>query len=443
MTSLADVLAQEALCASFLSSRGYAVLPRGTVLLRHQAISATVEAGASTAVSGGSTLCDGLSGAYSVGLHSAAIVIILFASVFGTALPIMTKYIACLRSNPFAFILGKTAATGVLLSVSCIHLINESIVAFNEKCVPAVLKSYNAYSFLLALMAVLLMQALDIQLATVATRWMRAKHQYDDHVVVVADTAEVVASPVSLSEPKEEMRCADCTDEELNERHRIEEARPPQSKPSPKAGSSPTLPHCVNDEPQTCRNHTGELASHGHQHLALELPNDMSALRRVISAVCMEFGVTLHSVFVGLAVGLTTDAELKPLLVALVFHQMFEGMAMGSRLVDASFKGSLEVTLALVFSFSAPAGMAAATIAVSTSRDAMSGGAFVTLMAVLDAFCGGILLYLAFTLLLGDFTQDMQTYCADGLPDRRRKKASLYAALWFGMLLMALVGKWL
>lgn len=63
----------------------------------------------------------------------------------------------------------------------------------------------------------------------------------------------------------------------------------------------------------------------------------MNSIRRVIAAVCMEFGVTLHSVFVGLAVGFTTNDELKPLLVALIFHQMFEGMAMGSRLVDAEF----------------------------------------------------------------------------------------------------------
>lgn len=64
---------------------------------------------------------------------------------------------------------------------------------------------------------------------------------------------------------------------------------------------------------------------------------DMNQLRRVIAAICMEFGVTLHSLFVGLDVGLTTDRSLKPLLIALVFHQMFEGMSMGSRLVDAKF----------------------------------------------------------------------------------------------------------
>ncbi|KAF8283125.1 hypothetical protein TcBrA4_0077750 [Trypanosoma cruzi] len=67
----------------------------------------------------------------------------------------------------------------------------------------------------------------------------------------------------------------------------------------------------------------------------------------------MEFGVTLHSVFIGLTVGITSDAETKALLVALVFHQMFEGLALGSRLADASMRISLELLLALIFSISA------------------------------------------------------------------------------------------
>ncbi|CAJ1033257.1 ZIP Zinc transporter, putative, partial [Leishmania shawi] len=122
--------------------------------------------------------------------------------------------------------------------------------------------------------------------------------------------------------------------------------------------------------------HSDEAASHGHQHLSVAPPPDMGSITRVISAVCMEFGVTLHSVFVGLTVGLTTDSELKPLIVALVFHQLFEGMAMGSRLADAKFRTILDIVLALVFAISAPAGMAAAAIAVSVSPAAMSGSGF-------------------------------------------------------------------
>lgn len=87
----------------------------------------------------------------------------------------------------------------------------------------------------------------------------------------------------------------------------------------------------------TCHSVELNLPSCGCHKTDIKPPMDMNQLRRVIAAVCMEFGVTLHSLFVGLDVGLTTDRSLKPLLIALVFHQMFEGMSMGSRLVDAKF----------------------------------------------------------------------------------------------------------
>ncbi|KPI84325.1 iron/zinc transporter protein-like protein [Leptomonas seymouri] len=422
---------------------------------------ATADALAGEAV-GKRSLCDGLTGSYSFGLHTFAIFLILFVSMLGTAMPIMTKYVAVFRNNPFAFTVGKTAATGVLLSVSTIHLIHEGAQAFREDCVYAFFKDYEPFYFLFALMAVLIMQAIDLQLATIAERWLKRNHR---------STAESAAVAIVTDFPEDCTAILGTPDAAGMARRALaneSEDAPPSTPTSPSAqnaavgdrrecsssnvrskaavGASDAFEESTYglDHHPAFHTHVGEeYEAHGHQHLAVSVPMDMGSIRRVISAICMEFGVTLHSVFVGLAVGLTTDAELKPLMVALVFHQLFEGMAMGSRLVDANFEGNLETYLALVFSVSAPLGMAAATIAVSVSRDAMSGPGFVTMMAILDSFCGGILLYLAFTLLLGDFVADLKHYCADDLPGRRLRKVVLFSALWLGMGLMAFVGKWL
>ncbi|KAK7199592.1 iron/zinc transporter protein-like protein [Novymonas esmeraldas] len=371
------------------------------------------------------SLCEGFTGSYSLGLHIGALFLILGVSFLGTAIPILGKCIPWLVKYPFVFSVAKSAATGVLLSVSTIHLIFEGAEGFTEPCVPQLLKNYAPLYFLLALIAVLLMQALDMQLADIAERWMKAKMREDE---------EAAAGTAPENQPSDKYR-------EL----------PAEVEVGPcGAGAKPDVTVAAVDEPEResdnaheLHRHRGEAVEHGHQHLSVAPPRDMGAIRRVISAVCMEFGVTLHSLFVGLTVGLTTDDELKPLLVALVFHQLFEGMAMGSRLADAEFKGSLDIVLALVFAFSAPLGMAAATIAVSVSPGAMSGGGFVSMIAVLDVFCGGILLYLAFTLLLGDFVADVKRYCGEDQKYRLLKKAILFAAVWIGMGLMALVGNWL
>lgn len=412
--------------------------------------SALEETAVTSAPSGSRSLCNGLSGHYSFPLHIGAIFLILFASLLGTAMPILSKYVSFIRKNPFFFTVGKTAATGVLLSVSTIHLIHEGAMAFRESCVPQWFTGYDPFYFLFALIAILGMQAIDLQLAAVAERWLKANRAEDAKANCGGGTPQMLstcdASNVAI------------VDEDGAEIHPGEPSPCGIAERRETVSSDVPLPHDADEEKVICgasvkvelpspSHHHGcsddEAAVHGHHHLVAHVPRDMNSIRRVVSAISMEFGVTLHSVFVGLAVGLTTNAELKPLMVALVFHQMFEGMAMGSRLVDAKFEGNLETILALVFSFSAPLGMVAATIAVSISPNAMSGGGFVTMMAILDSLCGGILLYLAFTLLLGDFVEDLKHNCADGLPKRLRKKVALYAALWIGMLMMAIVGKWL
>ncbi|CCW71602.1 unnamed protein product [Phytomonas sp. Hart1] len=94
------------------------------------------------------SLCNGLEGEYSMFLHVSAIIIILVVSLFGTTLPLITKYIPFLRKNPFVFVVAKTAATGVLLSVSMIHLIGDAIEALDEPCVPPSLHEfYGPYGF--------------------------------------------------------------------------------------------------------------------------------------------------------------------------------------------------------------------------------------------------------------------------------------------------------
>ncbi|KPA74580.1 putative mitochondrial iron/zinc transporter protein-like protein [Leptomonas pyrrhocoris] len=445
-------------CRRYLADRGYSVQGPDT---RH-----VVPLGVQDPTE--HSLCDGLVGVYSNGLHIGAIFLILGVSFLGTAIPIAGKFFPVLSRYPFVFVIAKTAATGVLLSVSTIHLIHEGAMAFREECMDETLKLYKPAYFLFALVAVLLMQLLDIQLGEIAERWLKAQSTADaaaaaEEASALADEGDAAEQPPQQPQERDgnfveldagltgdapDVDAAGC-DAVVAPAKGVSDDSTPAEKPKrddcPAAlavNEAPSCPYAHASE-HRAESKDDDFAAHGHQHLAVRPPRDMNSIRRVIAAVCMEFGVTLHSVFVGLAVGLTTDAELRPLIVALVFHQMFEGMAMGSRLVDADFHAGLEVVLALVFSVSAPAGMAAATIAVSVSRDAMTGTGFVTLMGVLDSLCGGILLYLAFTLLLGDFVADLKHHCADGRPYRLWKKIGMFVALWIGMGLMALVGNWL
>ena len=81
----------------------------------------------------------------------------------------------------------------------------------------------------------------------------------------------------------------------------------------------------------------------------------------------LEGGILFHSVFVGMTVSITIEGYVI-LLVAILFHQMFEGLGLGSRIAAVPYpKGSIKPWL-LVFAFgtTAPIGQAIGLAARNT-----------------------------------------------------------------------------
>lgn len=59
-------------------------------------------------------------------------------------------------------------------------------------------------------------------------------------------------------------------------------------------------------------------------------PSTSEGVAQIVAIAILEFGVLLHSVIIGLTLGVSD--EFVTLFIALVFHQMFEGLGLGSRL---------------------------------------------------------------------------------------------------------------
>ncbi|KAE8673056.1 Zinc transporter 1 [Hibiscus syriacus] len=98
------------------------------------------------------------------------------------------------------------------------------------------------------------------------------------------------------------------------------------------ATSHYTKSHVKNQTPQVdggcdeekTEEHGDENYVHVHAYASSEL------LRyRVISQV-LELGIVVHSVIIGISLGASKNPKtIKPLVVALSFHQFFEGMGLG------------------------------------------------------------------------------------------------------------------
>jgi zinc transporter 1/2/3 len=176
----------------------------------------------------------------------------------------------------------------------------------------------------------------------------------------------------------------------------------------------------------------------GHTHAHL------SKASSLMSAFMAEFGFTVHSIFIGLAVGVVGDEDLKALLVALCFHQFFEGVSLGARLSDASLNLAWDAAFALLFAVSAPVGIGAGVGAVASGGLNANGETFLLVQGIFDGITAGILLHIGFCMLSVDLPRDLALYCdAPKVSNAALKRAALFGVMWGGAGFMALIGKYL
>ncbi|KAF9152525.1 high-affinity Zn(2+) transporter zrt1 [Linnemannia schmuckeri] len=172
-----------------------------------------------------------------------------------------------------------------------------------------------------------------------------------------------------------------------------------------------------------------------HSHLlGLALPSDA---QKRISTYILEAGVAAHSVIIGVTLGISSGSEFTGLLIALLFHQFFEGFALGARIADLNLeRTSTHYFLALIFALTTPAGVVIGTL-ISQQAYAADSATSLMVEGVLDAISTGILLYMGYvTLLAVEFNLNSEL-----LRQSPRVKSWCFFALWTGAGVMALLGR--
>jgi len=181
--------------------------------------------------------------------------------------------------------------------------------------------------------------------------------------------------------------------------------------------------------------HTGH---HCHTDPVFLLDSTQLTTQQRLATYVLEFGIALHSILIGLALGTTVGTDFLALFIAIIFHQFFEGLALGQRIGQVTPKHKLVrgLVMASIYALTTPLGIALG-IGIYTSFSP-SSPAFLLVSGTLDAMAAGILLYTAFVHLLGaDFVDN-----ADFANMRARHKVLAFGCLYAGAAVMAIIGKW-
>lgn len=131
----------------------------------------------------------------------------------------------------------------------------------------------------------------------------------------------------------------------------------------------------------------------------MSIMSNHEAAAQIIGVAILEFGVVVHSVIIGLTLAVTD--ELDTLLVVIIFHQMFEGLGLGTRLAFLPLPPRLNwvpYVAGVLYAICTPIGMAIGLGVRETYSPESITASIVS--GILDAISAGILLYTGLVELL-------------------------------------------
>jgi len=340
---------------------------------------------------------------YNMPLHIGACFIVSSISFLGTMIPVLGKKISWLRIRELPFHCGKMFGTGVILATALVHMLNPAVQNLTDPCLPAIFSNYTSFAGAISLFAIFFVHFIQFMVRQQFLVAERRKH-------------------TSLPLP-------DGHEHEQNEHDHADHSHSPSSSQSKTTGEKID---------GTNRNGSGssqdDYEVHGHDHA--EIGDLILVKEKHVSTYILELGIASHSIIIGLTLGVSTEPEFHALLVALTFHQFFEGMALSSVVMDSNFSRNIaSIVMVLFYTFTTPIGIAIG-IGINSSFNAHSAASLI-IQGVLDSLSAGILIYDGLVnIVTPHFTSQKFT------EKPAWEQAVHLFMLWFGAFMMALVGRW-
>lgn len=158
------------------------------------------------------------------------------------------------------------------------------------------------------------------------------------------------------------------------------------------------------------------------------------------NAVLVEGSILIHSVLIGFDLGLQTEKNWITLIIAISFHQFFEGFAVGQIVLDAQFGFWKKVAMISFYSLTTSVGIC---IGIGTylgnGGDSGETQSVLITIGVIDAICGGLLLFAGMSVFWTEwYVNNHEHHIADSL----FQPAIGFLGVAIGMAIMAVIGIW-
>ncbi|KAL0075963.1 Zinc/iron permease [Phycomyces blakesleeanus] len=363
-------------------------------------------------------------GDYNMSLRIGSLFIIMGTSAIGVFTPVIIH-----RIRPYdhgsirdwILTIGKFFGTGVILATAFIHMLPEALSNFDSPCLSEGWKSYGAFAGVFCMISSFALQLLELAAVSNLDR-IYAKRQAQRDTLDIEKT-EVCSTAILGSDSSQQSTTKDI-DERLTKKGGFGYGI---------GGGAASSGNRSNDIGNGGHGHSHEI---GHVHSAGLLEDDDQSFRN-IGTLMLELGIVMHSIIIGITLANTGNDEFITLLIALVFHQFFEGVALGTRINDMNHSNWIKpVLMGGLFMIMTPIGVAIG-IGIHSSFNANSSSS-VLASAILDSLSAGILLYNAYVSLMSlEINHNVEFRRAPFV-----RKAVCFLSMYVGAAIMALIGKW-
>ncbi|KAH7123523.1 ZIP zinc transporter [Dactylonectria estremocensis] len=393
---------------------------------------------------------------YDFPLHVAGIFMVLAASIFGAGFPVAAKKIKSLNAPPKVFFACKHFGTGVLVATAFVHLLPTAFGSLSNPCLPNLFTTDYP-----AMPGVIMMGSMFILF--VIEMYLNAKTGGHSHGGPTGTDIAVPAPPRRPRRPDSFRNTqAQDFDIEMDDNVAYEKAMAQNmyeetGKWDGTDSNGSTMPAwfvVFYEQYVRQRAEMIELINSQRHSSPIDIDRkpaiedtdlyfdeegqrvDPQVYKKMSANITLlEGGILFHSVFVGMTISITSDGFVI-LLVAILFHQMFEGLGLGARIAAVPYpKDSIRPWLLVVaFGTTAPIGQAIGLLTRNTYDPESAFGLII--VGIFNAISSGLLIYAALVdLLVEDFLSEEANRVM-----KKKDKIAAFCWVLLGAIGMSIVG---